>query len=1030
VRITRVELENIKSYRRASIPLGAGTIAIRGHNGAGKSTLVEAIGFALFDALGYSQEQFVREGERYGTVTISFLSALDGREYQVVRRCGTASAWYVYDPEIGARVAEQRQDVLDFLRRHLRLETDIKLADLFTDALGVPQGTFTADFLLTPANRKKKFDTLLQVEDYRRAAEKLNDTRNYLVDQRRDAEARIADLERETGQLDGWRDQLEARRADERRLAADLLLVQAEAAQVEAQLKALREQEAEVARLAGAMQVAAATAAAAEGRLRDAAARVDEARAAVQVCEATRLDHAGHLTAQAQLDAANARARTRDDLTQQRAAAAQRHEGTARDLHHAEARLTEAQQAAQRLVELMPAVTRQGELEREREAVKASVQQLEAARRALLTAEHDLAQAADEVADAERQIAALEAQRPEAALLDERREHVAMLQSIRAQRTEREKRHAAALRELEQERKARERAEQAEAKAREWVRRIRVNAALAEELPALEARAAELDTEVRRLEARLEQHTLSRQQSGAGNCPFLREPCLNIRQKGMNSLGAYFDGLLAEDERTLAPLRAQHDELAPQLAKARQVRPHWERLGEYEESHAQALTTLAHAEERVLALEAERDEIAEWLRSAPGEREIADAQALFKQSDEADKQLRRHGPLQAQRTSAGARHARLAATQQEQRQFAAALETTPQRLAAIEGELAALSDPKAEAAGQQRVAAERPQREAQHSELARQVAALQQQLAELDEALAPFAGLDAELVALRAALERTREGYTRYLQHEQTAARLAEHEATAAQAGREAESAGAAAARAAAAHRRAASAFDADELARVSGRVDALGAERGRITEELRYTQAEGVRLQGEIARVEALLGDLQTARAERTELAEVETLLQQFRDTIKEAGPNIMKALLRQISTEANRIFGDVMGDRAAQLAWENDYEIVLRRDGKERAFAQLSGGEQMSAALAVRLALLHSLTRLSLAFFDEPTQNMDGERRGNLAEQIRRVRGFDQLIVISHDDTFEQGLDSVIYLEKRNGETMLMTEDALVAV
>ena len=55
MRITRVELDNIKSYRRASIPLSGGTVAIRGHNGAGKSTLVEAIGFALFDAIGYSQ---------------------------------------------------------------------------------------------------------------------------------------------------------------------------------------------------------------------------------------------------------------------------------------------------------------------------------------------------------------------------------------------------------------------------------------------------------------------------------------------------------------------------------------------------------------------------------------------------------------------------------------------------------------------------------------------------------------------------------------------------------------------------------------------------------------------------------------------------------------------------------------------------------------------------------------------------------------------------------------------------------------
>ena len=124
------------------------------------------------------------------------------------------------------------------------------------------------------------------------------------------------------------------------------------------------------------------------------------------------------------------------------------------------------------------------------------------------------------------------------------------------------------------------------------------------------------------------------------------------------------------------------------------------------------------------------------------------------------------------------------------------------------------------------------------------------------------------------------------------------------------------------------------------------------------------------------------------------------------------------------------MLGDRSAQLSWEKDYEIVLRRDGRERTFALLSGGEQMSAALAVRLALLRSLTRLDIAFFDEPTQNMDDERRGNLAEQIRRIRGFEQLIVISHDDTFEQGLDSVVYLEKRNGETQLLAEDALVAV
>ncbi len=39
-----------------------------------------------------------------------------------------------------------------------------------------------------------------------------------------------------------------------------------------------------------------------------------------------------------------------------------------------------------------------------------------------------------------------------------------------------------------------------------------------------------------------------------------------------------------------------------------------------------------------------------------------------------------------------------------------------------------------------------------------------------------------------------------------------------------------------------------------------------------------------------------------------------------------------------------------------------------------------------------------------------MDAERRERLAQQIGQVRDFDQLFVISHDDTFEQSVDHVV--------------------
>ncbi len=197
------------------------------------------------------------------------------------------------------------------------------------------------------------------------------------------------------------------------------------------------------------------------------------------------------------------------------------------------------------------------------------------------------------------------------------------------------------------------------------------------------------------------------------------------------------------------------------------------------------------------------------------------------------------------------------------------------------------------------------------------------------------------------------------------------------------------------------------------------------MAERMEYLQKDINDLEQKIAGAELLLLDLEAAQKERQTLDELGGMMEQFRRLIKDAAPHVLRAMLNDISAEANRIFGEIMGDRSAQLSWSDDYEVTLIRQGIKRSFAQLSGGEQMSAALAVRLALLKKLSSLNLAFFDEPTQNMDEQRRSNLAEQIRRVRGFDQLIVISHDDTFEQGLDSLIRLRKLDGQTRQLNED-----
>ncbi len=78
------------------------------------------------------------------------------------------------------------------------------------------------------------------------------------------------------------------------------------------------------------------------------------------------------------------------------------------------------------------------------------------------------------------------------------------------------------------------------------------------------------------------------------------------------------------------------------------------------------------------------------------------------------------------------------------------------------------------------------------------------------------------------------------------------------------------------------------------------------------------------------------------------------------------------------------------------------------------------MSAVVALRLALLQTIGA-RVAFFDEPTSNLDAARRENLAHAFRAIdvgqeevteHWYDQLFLISHDVAFTEITDQTIHL------------------
>ena len=212
--VTRVELDNIKAYERAEFAFARGTTAIVGPNGAGKTTILEAVAWSLFDVLDYSKDDFLRRGAKKGSVRVTFQSDVDERQYTVYR--DTGNGYYVHDPVLNAKIAEKKQDVSAFLRQHLGIEPGTDLQTLFRSAIGVPQGTLTADFLKPASQRKAAFDGLLKVEEYREGAKRLGDTMTLIRD-------RVAEARERIGRAEGTLADYDQKAAERQTLEAKVL---------------------------------------------------------------------------------------------------------------------------------------------------------------------------------------------------------------------------------------------------------------------------------------------------------------------------------------------------------------------------------------------------------------------------------------------------------------------------------------------------------------------------------------------------------------------------------------------------------------------------------------------------------------------------------------------------------------------------------------------------------------------------------------------------------------------------------------
>ncbi len=1022
--ITRIELENIKSYRHLTIDFRRGTTAISGANGTGKTTLVEAIGYALFNHLAYNQSQFVREGEKTGKVVVHLVGS-DDRPYEVERRCGASAQWSVYDSEADSRV-EQRADVLDKLHDIFGIDRERPLESLFSDALGVPQGTFTAIFLEPARIRKETFNALLQMEDYETAFKYLLQVSNHYKEQVQEQRSEIQRLEIETRELPEWRAALKARREEDEQKKQQNVQFTERLVVCEARSQVLKQQREQLNVTQAAYLQHQTNASHARQLLDNSQHLLRDAQQAQQAIEGSEEDYTRYTQADLLLQQLRQDERRRNGLLTQSNELSHALATIEANIRNTRAHLRDVEVARIRLAEIMPLVEQQYELENRRDALQRQVLQYDGLVKDIKRLDGQQVSFQQKIDGLQRNIASIEPLQPLAAQFNERQERYTALQVQASERSTKRRSFTEKSDLLQKKLDEKEQTATNLRKAEDFLVALEEHRAEAEEMPGLQSRSLELTAQINRLEGNINGYRKSRKLSAGGQCPLLHEPCQNIKARGLVSLEFYFDDEIKRDQAEVTTLTEQLATVDKRMGQVKLYADKLSQIGFYTEKrdgYADKLRQLAHEithlEREVSDLQADLDALKNI------DAQIAQARKEQEESQRADTQVRALPGLNQQVEEMRAQLEQTIADIRERGQQAEELRDSAAQLEQIKQELAHLNDPRSQSKVQQATI----QREAEYQGQLRQEQEKQQQieqrLQELQQQLAQYKELDIHIGEQDSIRQVCQQGYNTYLKNQDIARQLPERQQVYYNALRNSEQATRDLQAAETAFTEAKAVFNEEEQAAIEQEISFLNREISAIARELSNLQEKINDLVQKIEHAEVLRVELEAAEQEKRTLEDLTRMVEHFRKIIKEAAPFVLKAMLIDISSEANRIFCEIMGDRSAQLTWELDYEVVLRRQGVARTFAQLSGGEQMSAALAIRLALLKKLSTLNIAFFDEPTQNMDELRRTNLADQIRRVRGFDQLIVISHDDTFEQSLDSIVRLRKKDGETRLLTED-----
>lgn len=1010
MRLVSLFLENIKSYVSEEIRFFPGVNFISGINGAGKSTIIEAIGFVLFDANPFSNlKQFIREGAKSAEISL-IVEGADERLYRIVRRLRLPSggSWAVFDVETDSEFNELHgnQDVKLWLTENLGIDRGLEPSLLFEDVIGISQGKFTTPFLEKGVRRKQIFNTILQLESYREAFEKSSGFSTIL-------DKRILELEGDKKGLlslvqdfEECRDNLKGAELRVGQLDKGLISLHSQLKGLEKEIRlqeGLKERiqkgERELQALELRMTSLGEQKISLEKYLADAVQCRKKTEGAVQ-------GYKEYLVLQEKQQEMDIKRKRKEALDKEM-------QSLSNQIASLEAEVTGAKDNRRILIENNQREMEELRNEGEREAAC-------------------LREAQQDRDKGQEQIGYIEGERALWLFPDEALGRISQTQTVLALLSEK-----------------REKIKEERINIEQNLVGLEQRNSLAGKVPSFEGELARIQEDLNLLRTRVEGIEEKRQATEGGICPFLQVPCSNIEEdlethfaqeiKGLepqilllNQKKAIVEENLKKAREALSSVKLFHHQkerltqlFEQELETKKNIREEWSAIYEFLEASRLKLLVESFDEvmERVSEVLTIAGEDIDFI--SKGADKVKELGALVSNYCMSYSELKFDGSqdkLPDISLLAGILKAIKELGSEIWKKNDLLLNGFEKKIA---GQLAGhnvklktLRDNYQKVKGSLQRLQDDKSIEKKELELKDK----RQKIRGLEEGLALFSGIDKEWDNNQRKLTKLQPLYIQYVQNIEGAEKLeglqrqlVEHvskEKTVSQDINLSQ----------VCLSQLKTEFKADLLLDLKNRRDIMVQEKGQKEEELKHSLREVERYRGQVAEKERVRQEIKILQKNILTHTRAWELLRIARNTLNGSGEKMAQVYRQYLGREADIIYQQVSKENV-HLKWDEDYEVKLidNLEGRERtrSFNQLSGGEKMTAALAIRLALLKHLSGLGIGFFDEPTANLDEKRRNNLARIIPDItKDFRQIFVISHDDTFDAITENVIMLTKVTGK------------